>query len=69
MYQQFYDKSDLLAWPLVGLVIFIGLFLGVLGYVFFGLKNKDKVDEMAALPFVTENEIDGYAEGRAQDNE
>lgn len=69
MYQQFYDKSDLLAWPIVGLVIFISLFLAVLGYVFFGLKNKDKVDEMAALPFVTENESDGFAEGRAQDNE
>ena len=69
MYQQFYDKSDLLAWPLVGLVIFIGLFLGVLGYVFFGLKNKEKVDSMAALPFVTENESDGYPEGRAHNNE
>ncbi len=31
MYQQFYDKSDLLAWPIVGLVIFISLFLAVLG--------------------------------------
>ncbi len=69
MYQEFYNKSDLLAWPLVGLVIFIGLFLAVLGYVFFGLKNKDKVDKMAALPFVTENEFDGDPEGRAQNNE
>jgi len=69
MYQQFYDKSDLLNWPIVGLVIFIGLFLGVLGYVFFGLKNKDKVDAMAALPFETENESDGYPEGRAHNNE
>lgn len=69
MYQQFYDKSELLNWPLVGLVIFIGLFLGVLGYVFFGLKNKEQVDALAALPFVTEDESDGYPEGRAQDNE
>ena len=70
MYQQFYDKSDLLAWPIVGLVIFISLFLAVLGYVFFGLKNKDKVEQMAALPFVTENESsDGDPEGRAQNNE
>ncbi len=69
MFQEFYDKSDLLTWPLVGLVIFIGLFLAVLGYVFFGLKNRDKVDKFAALPFVTETKVDGYPEGRAQNNE
>jgi hypothetical protein len=69
MYQEFYDKSDLLTWPLVGLVIFIGLFLGVLGYVFIGLKNRDKVDEFSALPFVSETEVDGCTEGKAQNNE
>ncbi len=69
MYQEFYAKSDLLIWPLVGLVIFIAIFLGVLGYVFLGLKNKDKVDKIAALPFEPEQEFDGHAEGRAQNNE
>ncbi len=69
MFQEFYAKSDLLIWPLVGLVIFIAIFLGVLGYVFIGLKSKDKVDEIAALPLDNENEFDGHVEGRAQDNE
>lgn len=69
MFQEFYAKSDLLIWPLVGLVIFIAIFLAVLGYVFIGLKSKEKVDKIAALPLDNENEIDAHAEGRAQDNE
>ena len=69
MFQEFYDKSDLLAWPLVGLVIFIAIFLAVLGYVFVGLKNKSKVDEIAGLPLEPEIEYDAHAEGRAQTNE
>jgi len=69
MYQEFYDKSDLLAWPLVGLVIFIAIFLAVLGYVFVGLKSKSKVDAIAGIPLEPEIEIDAHAEGRAQTNE
>ncbi|MCP4291537.1 MAG: CcoQ/FixQ family Cbb3-type cytochrome c oxidase assembly chaperone [bacterium] len=69
MYQEFYSKSELLAWPLVGLVIFIAIFLGVLGYVFLGLKSKDKVDKIAGIPLEPDNEIDGHDEGRAPNNE
>lgn len=69
MFQEFYAKSDLLVWPLVGLVIFVMIFLGVLGYVFLGLKNKDKVDKIAALPLEHDSEFDGDVEGRTPNNE
>jgi cbb3-type cytochrome oxidase subunit 3 len=36
--------------PSVGLVIFCGLFLLVVAYVVFALRNKQEVDHMASLP-------------------
>ena len=73
MYQEFYAKSDLLIWPLIGLLIFVSIFAGVLAYVVFGLRDKSKVDALAALPFEPEtlvpddanNDFHGQADGRA----
>jgi cbb3-type cytochrome oxidase subunit 3 len=50
MFKEYFAQSDHLIWPLVGLLIFVLLFIGVLAYVFLGLRDKDKVDEIAALP-------------------
>ncbi len=75
MYQEFFAKSDHLIWPLLGLVIFVSIFVGVLAYVFLGLRDRKKIDAIAALPL----EIDsgdlaatghdsglGHANGRAE---
>ena len=51
MYQQFYSQSDLLVWPVIATLIFVVIFAGVLAYVFLGLRDKDKIDRMASLPF------------------
>ena len=48
MFQEYFANSEYLIWPMVGLLIFVMLFLGVLAYVFFGLRDQDKVDEIAA---------------------
>ena len=68
MYQEFYDKSDLLVWPLVGLLIFVAIFAGVLAYTFFGLKDR-KIKEIAALPLenddIQNDQTDGRADRRA----
>ena len=50
MYQQFYQGSDLLIWPLVGLGIFVVAFVGVLVWVLFGLRRSPLVDHLAHLP-------------------
>ena len=50
MFQEFFAKSDLLAWPLVGLLIFVAIFLGVVAFVVFGLREKGTLDEVASLP-------------------
>ncbi len=55
MYQEFFAKSDHLIWPLLGLVIFISIFIGVLAYVFLGLRDRDKIDTIAALPLETDS--------------
>ena len=47
MYQEFFAKSDHLIWPLLGLVIFVLIFIGVLAYVFLGLRDRDKIDAVA----------------------
>jgi len=43
--------------PTVGLVVFCGLFLLVVAYVVFALKNKKDVDHMASLPLADDAEI------------
>ncbi len=50
MFQEFFARSDLLFWPLVGLAIFFLTFLGVLAYVFFGMKKGRALDRIASLP-------------------
>ena len=62
MFQEFFSKSDLLVWPVLSLLIFVVIFVGVLAYVFLGLRDKDKIDRMASLPFVQESEFDDQAE-------
>ncbi|MEN8006125.1 MAG: CcoQ/FixQ family Cbb3-type cytochrome c oxidase assembly chaperone [Candidatus Krumholzibacteriota bacterium] len=71
MFQEFYAQSDHLIWPLIGLLIFVLFFVGVLAYVFLGLRDKEKVDRMAALPFAEDSatgdrlNIPSQADGRA----
>ena len=71
MFQDYFANSDQLIWPLVGLLIFVLFFVGVLAYVFLGLRDKDKVDRMAALPFTGDGtnddslNIPSKADGRA----
>ena len=62
MFQDFFAKSDLLVWPVMGLLIFVLIFVGVLAYVFLGLRDKDKIDRMASLPSVPESEYEDGAE-------
>ena len=50
MYAEFYAQSPLLFWPLVGLVIFVLSFAAVLVYVARSLRDRRKVEYLAALP-------------------
>ncbi|MFT5234068.1 MAG: cbb3-type cytochrome oxidase subunit 3 [Candidatus Krumholzibacteriia bacterium] len=63
MYQEFFAKSDHLIWPLLGLVIFVSIFLGVLAYVFLGLRDKSKIESVANLPLEDNEVITPRAEG------
>lgn len=65
MYQEFYANSSHLIWPLVGLIIFVSIFIGVLAYVFFGLRDRDKIDAIAALPLELDSGTDTAGPGRA----
>ncbi len=59
MFQEFFHaRSPLLVWPLVGLVIFLAAFAGVLFYVIFGLRDDRKRHHLAALPL-----DEGHASG------
>lgn len=68
MFQEYFAGSEHLVWPLVGLLIFVLFFLGVLAYVFLGLRDKEKVDRMAALPFANEGVIQEDATGDRSNN-
>ena len=66
MYQEFYSGSDLLVWPLVGLLIFVSIFAGVLAYTFFALRDGGRLDDISALPLEPDDTVtDDPAEGRA----
>jgi hypothetical protein len=66
MFQEFLAKSDLLIWPLVGLLIFTSLFVGMLAFVVFGLRDRRKLDEIAALPLAPDSDDEDLPEGRAR---
>jgi hypothetical protein len=57
MYQEFYQNSPHLIWPLVGLAIFFFSFLGVLFYVTVILRKNPVVDHMATLPLDDDESI------------
>ena len=57
MYADFYAQNPLLFWPLVGLVLFVVSFAAVLLYVAFGLREKGKVEYLAALPLAADAEL------------
>ncbi|MBD3220359.1 hypothetical protein GF314_03875 [bacterium] len=55
MFQQFFQDSPLLVWPLVGLAVFLLSFIAVLLHVAFGLRDRRKRDHIASLPLDDEN--------------
>jgi hypothetical protein len=57
MYADFYAQNPLLFWPLVGLVIFAVSFCAVLLYVTLGLRERGKVEYLAALPLAADAEL------------
>ena len=63
MFQEFYAGNDLLIWPLIGLLIFVSVFMGVLAFTFFGLRDRSKLDKIAALPLETDHGDDDRTEG------
>lgn len=65
MFQDFFAKSDHLIWPLLGLIIFVLIFIGVLAYVFLGLRDREKIDAIAALPLEPDSGVDSNARGHA----
>jgi len=71
MFQDYFAGSDHLIWPLVGLLIFVLLFVGVLAFVFLGLRDKQKLASLAALPLADDTAAAGpnvpnQADGRAR---
>ena len=67
MFQELYAKSDLLAWPVIGMLIFLTIFVGVLAYVFLGLRDREKIARIASLPFDDEPNA-GEAAGELADD-
>jgi hypothetical protein len=66
MFQEYFVGNEHLIWPLVGLVIFVTMFLGVLAFMFLGLRDKDQLEKMAALPLEPEIPAEPEADRRAR---
>jgi hypothetical protein len=59
MFQEFFSRSSHLVWPLMGLLLSVAFFIGVLAYVFLGLRDRKHISRLAALPFDTEETSEG----------
>ena len=51
MFREYLAAKELGIFPVLALLIFFTTFLGVLGYVIFGLKRREVRDRLASLPF------------------
>ncbi len=51
MFQEFFKDSEWLSLPLIALIFFFAFFVVVLLRVSFGMRDRRRVDELAALPF------------------
>ncbi len=67
MFGEFYAGSNLLMWPLIGLGIFVVAFIAVLLYVLVVVRDRHKLDRLAALPL---EDDDGYptTEGESEND-
>jgi hypothetical protein len=61
MFQEFFSRSTLLVWPLVGLLLSVTFFIGVLAFVFLGLRDRTRVSELASMPLDAEETVVGPA--------
>ena len=57
MFQEFFSRSTLLVWPLVGLLLSVTFFVGVLAFVFLGLRDRTRVSELASMPLDAEETV------------
>ncbi len=55
MFHDYFSGSNHLIWPLLGLLIFGSIFIGVLAYVFLGLRDKKKLHHIASLPLAEDD--------------
>jgi hypothetical protein len=65
VFQEFFSRSTLLAWPLAGLLLSVTFFVGVLAFVFLGLRDRRHVHDLASLPFDAEETVDEPAAAAA----
>ena len=58
MFQEYFARSSLLSWPVVGLVLIFLAFIGVLVYVFFGMRDRRRIVRLAALPLEGDESVE-----------
>lgn len=58
----FASRIDLMLLPQLAFALFLLVFLGVLAWVFFGLRDKDKLKRLAAMPLEDDTSGGGHDE-------
>lgn len=62
MYQDHFRGNPLLWLPLISLVFFFVFFVAVLIRVTFGMRDRQRVQELAALPFTADGSTSTHVE-------
>jgi len=57
MFREWFDKAAAATdWPVIGLIVFVGLFLLVVVGVIAGRRDRERIDHMATLPLADDAE-------------
>ncbi len=60
MFEEFLTSNGHMILPIISLILFFASFIGILIYVLFGLRDRDKLAHLETLPL--DSEIAGAAE-------
>jgi cbb3-type cytochrome oxidase subunit 3 len=58
MFREFLARSSHLDWPLVALVLFFGVFLGVLVLLGWSIVRRKTFDDVASLPLEDDEDVE-----------
>jgi hypothetical protein len=62
MFQDFFSRSELLRLPLIGMILCLAAFIGILVRHYLGLRHGESFDHLASLPLDDDPEAGSFTQ-------